>query len=61
MKLELTNDQYDSLLILLGFAVASARKQGDYELGQRFLDLTNAIGKQSPNFRTLPDLPKPEA
>ena len=55
MTIELTEQQYQALLILLGFAVSVARKDGDTVLANNFLGLTNIIGKQgNSNFREYP-------
>lgn len=46
----LSRDDYEILLIMLGFATGAAAKEGDRKLVQSFVRLTNEINKNNPHW-----------
>lgn len=46
----LTNEEYDELLIMIGYAAGSAGKMGNMELRNNFLRLLNRINEGNPNW-----------
>lgn len=47
----LSPNDYDLLLIMLGYAVGAAAERKDRHVLRIFLRLTNEINKNNPNFR----------
>lgn len=47
--IRISTDDYDRLLILMGFAVGAAYEQ-DRGMAYRFLDLVNRVNKGNPKF-----------
>jgi hypothetical protein len=48
MTIELTQDDYDSLLVLIGYATGAAYQHGNLAMARRFLALANRINKDNP-------------
>jgi hypothetical protein len=48
MTIELTDDEYGGLLVLMGFALAQS--SNNRMLQNSFLITANAVGRNSPNF-----------
>lgn len=46
----LTDDEFDNLLIMAGFATGAAMKQEDKRLANSFLRLVNSINRDNPNW-----------
>lgn len=55
----LSRDDYDVLLIMLGYATGAASGRADKTLFRNFLRLTNEINKNNPDFRPY-ELPPEE-
>ena len=53
----LDDDQYDSLLLMLGYATCAAMKEGNRRLAYSFVKLANAINRDNPRWRPyeIPD------
>jgi hypothetical protein len=51
MTIELTDDEYDVLLMMSGYAAGAADQAGDQPLKWVFVKLANRINKGDPNFR----------
>jgi hypothetical protein len=47
----LTRDQYETLLVALGYAAGAAVAREEHKLFFAFLRLTNEINKNNPNYR----------
>lgn len=50
MTIELTQDEFDSLLITLGVAVGTFMKQNDWAQVLRLMRLVNAVNRNNPNW-----------
>jgi hypothetical protein len=50
MQIELTEEQFQTLLLMAGCATGAAFKEGDRQLAYRFVELCNAINKDNPQF-----------
>lgn len=50
MTIELTQDEFESLLIALGVAVGTFMKQKDWAEVHRLMRLANAINRNNPNW-----------
>lgn len=50
LKLELTQKEFDLLLVLAGMATGLAFKNGMTKLAYSFLDLANRINEGNPNY-----------
>jgi hypothetical protein len=48
VEVSLTLDEYEMLLVALGFATASARMQNDQRLFANLIRIVNAVGRSSP-------------
>ena len=51
VNISLTRAEYEVLLLMCGYAVASAMQDGDENLGYAFLALTNSINRDRPNWK----------
>jgi hypothetical protein len=49
MTIELTEDEFDMLLICIGYAIGAALKD-DEKLGYSFVRVANAVCRDRPNF-----------
>ena len=58
MTIELTDDEYMQLLIMMGYATGAAMKQ-DRKLADNFLRLANAVNKNNPRWTRyeVPEVP----
>jgi hypothetical protein len=56
VTITLTTEEYDRLLILMGFAVGAAYEK-DREIAYRFLELANRVNRGNPHWRSyeIPD------
>jgi hypothetical protein len=56
VTIALTTDEYDRLLILMGFAIGAAYDK-DRGMAYRFLDLANRVNRGKPRWRPyeIPD------
>jgi hypothetical protein len=50
MQIELTEEQFQTLLLMAGCATGAAFKEGDRQLAYRFVELCNAINHDNPNY-----------
>jgi hypothetical protein len=50
MQIELTEGQFQTLLLMAGYATGTAFKEGDRPLAYRFIQLCNEINKDNPNY-----------
>lgn len=50
MKIELSRDDFALLLLALGCATGVKAAQGDLEMAQRLIQLTNEVNKNNPNW-----------
>jgi hypothetical protein len=50
ITITLDREEYDRLLLMMGFAVGAAFKQ-DEHLAYRFLDLANRVNRNNPHWR----------
>jgi hypothetical protein len=50
ITITLNSDEFDRLLLMMGFAVGAAHKQ-DQQLAYDFLDLVNRVNRDNPKFR----------
>jgi hypothetical protein len=50
IQVNLTSEEYEGLLLLLGYATGAAMKEGGSKLACSFLRIANAVGRSSPNF-----------
>ena len=57
MKIELTQDEFDMLLLMCGYATGAAMEKGNKRLGYGFLSLANAINRDNPHW-TPYEIPK---
>jgi hypothetical protein len=51
LNLNLTREEFDTLILALGFATGSAFKQGMGKLSYSLLELANTINKDNPNWK----------
>ena len=60
--IELTRDEFATLLLMLGYATGAAFAKGERDLGYRFVALANQINKDNPNWTAYeipPDVQSP--
>lgn len=50
LKFTLSRDDFETLLLMAGYAVGAAVKDRERRLAVRFLRLTNTINKDNPNY-----------
>jgi hypothetical protein len=48
--IELTQEEFNSVLMALGYATGAATDRGDHGMAIMFLQAVNAVGKHSPHF-----------
>jgi hypothetical protein len=53
MQIELTRDEYECLLILMGYATAAALHHGDPKLVRSFQRVANAVSRNNPDWKPL--------
>lgn len=58
MRFELPDEDFASLMLMLGYATGAAYGKGDRELEILFIQLTLTIFKKNPNYG--PSLPDPK-
>lgn len=61
MKIDLTDDELNSLTIMLGYAMGAATQRGDELLARSFLRLANAVHRNNPRWQryNIEDEPEP--
>lgn len=57
MEFKLSQEDYNWLLLALGYAAGGARKDQDEVLFGHFIRIANVIGSHSPNFQPY-EVPK---
>lgn len=50
MVVDLNEEDFATLLVMLGYATGAARRQGERELSIRFVKLANTINRDNPNW-----------
>jgi hypothetical protein len=50
MTIELTHDEFDTLLLMCGYAAGAAFDKGDRRLCNGFITLANAINRDNPRW-----------
>jgi phage regulator Rha-like protein len=50
-KFELTQDDFDLLLLMGGYGTGAALEQGKSELAHRFIELRNRLNTEYPEYR----------
>jgi hypothetical protein len=50
VTLDLTRDEFDTLLLCMGYAAGAARQQEDTTLAASFLRLANAVNRGNPQW-----------
>ena len=50
MQIDLTQEEFDTLLLILRMATAAALRQGDRKLAYHFRALSNKINKDNPVY-----------
>jgi hypothetical protein len=57
VNITLTYDEYERLLLVMGYAVGAAFSHGDQQMAYGFVDLINRVNKDKPHFQpyAIPD------
>jgi hypothetical protein len=50
MTIELTQDEFDSLLVMVGYAAGAAFKEGNRNMAYRFICIANKINANNPRW-----------
>jgi hypothetical protein len=48
--LELTEEEWSQLLVMMGYAAGSAHRDGDHVMRDHFLRLSNAVNRNNPRW-----------
>jgi hypothetical protein len=51
IDVQLTDDEYTTMILMCGYATGAAMKQGDKRLADSFILITNRLHEGNPNFR----------
>jgi hypothetical protein len=47
---QLSQGEFEDLLLMMGYAMAAAVEAYDYDLATRFMNVANAVNRDNPNF-----------
>jgi hypothetical protein len=47
---QLSEDEYEGLLLMMGYAAGAAEREGDKRLSRCFLRLANAVNRDNPSW-----------
>ena len=50
VKINLTRDEFEALLIMMGMAMGTAVKMGNVSMMVSFLKIANAVNRDNPNW-----------
>ncbi len=50
MTIDLSSEEFDMLLLALGYATGAAHKENEKRLMYSFVRLTNAVNRDNPNY-----------
>lgn len=63
MQIDLSDEEFQQLIIMAGYAMGAATKSGEEALARSFLRVANAVNRNNPRWRryNIEDEPEPAA